>query len=120
MKTKRFVKVVPFAVALGLSSTVGAIAAPASDATSLQPAAAMHSTAMEVTKTGTFVKLLSMTTFRMTVDMKPYVVKVDAMTHITLGGMKTHLATLKKGDTVTVKGVLEMGTILATTVKAGM
>jgi len=114
MQLKKFVKVMPFALALGISSTV-AVAAPAADA------AGMHSAPMgQVTKTGTFEKLLSSTSFKMSVDMKSYVVKTNAMTHVTLNSMKSKLSALKMGDSVTVKGQLEMGTILATSVHVGM
>jgi hypothetical protein len=79
MQLKKFVKVMPFALALGISSTVTAVAAPAADA------AGMHSAPMgQVTKKGTFEKLLSSTSFRMSVDMKSYVVKTNSMTHVTL------------------------------------
>jgi hypothetical protein len=115
MQLKRFVKIMPFTLALGVSSTLAAITAPASQAT------ALHSSAMmEVTKMGTFEKLLSSTSFTMSVGMKPYVVKTNAMTQVTLGSMKAKLSSLKKGDTVRVKGELEMGAIIATSVAAGM
>jgi hypothetical protein len=115
MRVKRFVKVLPFTLALGITSTLGAVAAPASQA------AALHSSAMmKVTKTGTFDKLLSGTSFKMSVGMKSYVVRTNAMTHVTLGSMKAKVSALKKGDTVTVKGELEMGAIVATSVAAAM
>jgi hypothetical protein len=105
----------PFVLALGISGTVGAVAAPASQATVL------HAAPMgELTKTGTFEKLLSSTSFKMSVGMKPYIVKTNAMTHISVDSMHAKLSAFKKGDTVTVKGVLHMGTILATTVVSGM
>lgn len=75
---------------------------------------------MQVTKMGTFEKLLSVTSFKMSVGMKSYVVKTNAMTHVTFGSMKARLPTLEKGDTVTVKGELKMGVIIATSVAAGM
>jgi hypothetical protein len=56
----------------------------------------------------------------MSVGMKSYEVKTNAMTHVTLGSMKAKLSALKKGDTVKVKGELEMGAIIATSVAAGM
>jgi hypothetical protein len=74
----------------------------------------------QVTKTGTFEKLLSSTSFRMSVDMKSYVVKTNSMTHVTLNSMKSKLSALKMGDSVTVKGELEMGAILATSVHVGI
>ncbi len=115
MQVRRFVKVIPFTLALGITSTLGAVAAPASQA------AALHSSAMmQVTKMGTFEKLLSATSFKMSVGMKSYVVKTNAMTHVTLGSMKAKLSAIKKGDAVKVKGELEMGAIVATSVIAGM
>ncbi len=42
--------------------------------------------------------------------MKSYTVKTNDMTQVTLGSKKVKLASLKKGDHVTVKGELEMGT----------
>jgi hypothetical protein len=74
----------------------------------------------QVTKTGTFEKLLSSTSFRMSVDMKSYVVKTNSMTQVTLNSMKTKLSALKTGDSGTVKGELEMGAILATSVHVGI
>jgi hypothetical protein len=115
MQVKKFAKIMPFTLALGIAGTLGAVAAPASQA------AALHSSAMmQVTKMGTFEKLLSSTSFKMSVGMKGYVVKTNAMTHVTLGSMKAKLSVLKKGDTVKVKGELEMGAIIATSVVAGM
>jgi hypothetical protein len=62
----------------------------------------MHSSPMsQVTKMGTFEKLLSSSSFKMSVDMKFYVVKTNDMTHITLNSMKTKLSSLKTGDSVT-------------------
>jgi hypothetical protein len=56
----------------------------------------------------------------MSVDMKSYVVKTNSMTHVTLNSMKSKLSALKMGDSVTVKGELEMGAILATSVHVGI
>lgn len=115
MQAKRFLRVVPFTLALGITSTLGAVTAPASQA------AALHRSAMmQVTKTGTFEQLLSSTSFKMSVGMKSYEVKTNAMTHVTLGSMKAKLSALRKGDAVKVKGELEMGAIIATSVAAGM
>jgi hypothetical protein len=115
MQVGKFVKVMPFALALGISSTVALATAPASEA------APMHSSPMaQITKMGTFEKLLTSGSFKMSAGMKSYVVKTNSMTHVTLGSMKVKLSSLKIGDAVTVKGVLEMGSIIATSVHAGM
>jgi Domain of unknown function (DUF5666) len=113
MRTKRSLRAVPFALALGLSSTVAVVAAPASQAQ-------VANAAMQVTKTGTFEKAISASAFKMAVGMKSYEVKTDAMTHVTADGKAVKLSSLKKGDHVAVKGELEMGSIVATSVVAGM
>ena len=111
-KTKLF-RAVPFALALGLSGTATVVAAPASQAQ-------VANVAMQVTKAGTFEKTISATAFKMAVGMKTYEVKTDAMTHVKADGKTVKLASLKKGDDVTVKGELEMGDIVATSVVVGM
>jgi len=113
MHSRRLFRAVPFALALGLSSAAAVAAAPASQAE-------VASAAMQVTKAGTFEKAISSTSFKMTVGMKSYEVKTDSMTHLTADGKNVKLASLKKGDHVTVKGELEMGSIVATSVVAGM
>jgi hypothetical protein len=83
-------------------------------------AAVSRSAMTPVTVTGKFVKSLSKTSFSMTSGMKSYVVTINDMTHIK-GGMKTvKLSSLKKGESVTAKGPLEMHTISATTITVGM
>ena len=123
MQLKHVARAVPMALAVSVPSLLVA-GAGTSGAATVRPAAPAHAspqmTSMTVTKSGTFEKLLSSTSFKMDVGMKPYTVKVNDMTHITVDMKKVKLATLKKGDTVTVKGVLEMGTIIATSVTAGM
>jgi hypothetical protein len=78
-----------------------------------------------VTVTGKVVKIISTvagsSSFEITVGMKHYVVKCNAMTRIKLDDMTVKMSKLKLGDTVTVKGPLEMGAILATSIViAGM
>lgn len=113
MRTKRSLRAVPFVLALGLSSTVAVAVAPAGQAE-------VANAAMQVTKAGTFEKAISASAFKMAVGMKSYEVKTDAMTHVTADGKGVKLSSLKKGDHVTVKGELEMGSIVATSVMAGM
>jgi len=81
---------------------------------------AAASTMAPVTVHGTLVKVLGMSSFTMKAGAKHYTVKVDAMTHIKLDGKTVKLSHLRPGDTVVVKGPLEMGTITATSVVAGM
>jgi Cu/Ag efflux protein CusF len=114
MHKKRSVRAVPFALALGLASMVSVVAVPVSQAQVVANAA------MQVTKAGTFEKAVSASAFKMAVGMKSYEVKTDAMTHVTADGKSVKLSSLKKGDHVTVKGELEMGSIVATSVVAGM
>jgi hypothetical protein len=113
MITARLVRAVSVAVALSTSSMLAFATAPDSQAQAVQAP-------MQVTKSGTFEKATSATAFKMSVGMKSYQVKTDAMTHVTFGGKNVKVSTLKKGDTVTVKGQLEMGSIVATSVMAGM
>ncbi len=113
MHTRKLLRAVPFAIAIGLSSTAAFVGAPASQAQ-------VANAAMQVTRAGTFEKAISATAFKMAVGMKSYEVKTDAMTHVTADGKSVKLTSLKKGDHVTVKGELEMGSIVATSVVAGM
>ena len=113
MHKTKFFRAVPFALALGLSSGATVVAAPATQAQ-------VPNAAMQVTKAGTFEKTISGSAFKMAVGMKTYEVKTDAMTHVKADGKAVKLASLKKGDHVTVKGELEMGDIVATSVVAGM
>jgi Domain of unknown function (DUF5666) len=109
----RLLRATSLAVALSTSSMIAFATAPASQAQTVQAA-------MQVTKSGTFDKAVSATAFKMSVGMKSYQVKTNAMTHLTFGGKSVKLSALKKGDAVTVKGQLEMGSIVASSVMAGM
>lgn len=111
---RKLSRAVPFALGLSVFGAVGAAVIPASSG------AVAHTSMAPVTKSGKLVKVLSSASFTMSVGSKSYVVKVDDMTHVTLDSKKVKLSTLKKGDTVTVKGPLEMDTISATSVVAGM
>ena len=111
-KTRPFLPV-SFALALGLSSAATVVTAPASQAQ-------VATVTMQVTKAGTFEKTTSTSAFKMAVGMKTYEVKTNAMTHVKADGKTVKLAALKKGDHVTVKGELEMGDIVATSVVVGM
>jgi hypothetical protein len=109
----RLLRGVAVALALSTSTVASVVTAPVSQAQTVHAA-------MSVTKSGTFEKAISATAFKMSVGMKSYEVKTDAMTHVTFGGKSVKVSSLKKGDTVTVKGRLEMGSIVATSVMAGM
>jgi hypothetical protein len=85
---------------------VGASAASASTA---------H-TAMTATKTGKIAKFTSSSAFTITVSGKTFVVKTNDMTHVTIHSKASKVSALKKGETVTVKGEIEMETITATSV----
>ena len=113
MNSTKLLRAVPLALALGLASAATVVAAPASQAV-------VANAAMQVTKAGTFEKTISATAFKMAVGMKSYEVKTDAMTHVKEDGRSVKLASLKKGDHVTVRGELEVGAIVATSVVAGM
>jgi Domain of unknown function (DUF5666) len=113
MHRTKLLRAVPLALALGLSSAATAVAAPVSQAE-------VANSVMQVTRAGTFEKTISATAFKMAVGMKTYEVKTDAMTQVKADGKTVKLASLKKGDHVTVKGELEMGDIVATSVVAGM
>jgi hypothetical protein len=116
MKSMKSAKLITFALALGISSVIGTAVIPAAS-----QAAVVHTAMMDrVNKMGTFDKLLSRTSFKMSVGMKSFIVKTSAMTHVTLGSKAVKLSSLKMGDSVTVKGELEMGTIIATSVVVGM
>jgi hypothetical protein len=116
MHKSAMLKTVPFALALGASALAGVVSAPASSA-AVRPVA---QAAMKVSEMGKIVKITSATSFKMSTAMHHYTVKTNAMTHVTLDKMKAKVSALKKGDSVTVTGALEMGTIIATSVKAGM
>lgn len=83
-------------------------------------ASAATPTAMIATKTGKITKLESAHAFVIKVGEKTYVVKIDAMTQLKVGGKLAKLSALKRGDTVRVKGTVEMDTITATAVTEEM
>jgi hypothetical protein len=72
--------------------------------------------AMTATKTGKIAKFTSSAAFTITVSGRTYVVKTNDMTHITIDSKASKVSALKKGETVTVKGEIEMETITATSV----
>jgi hypothetical protein len=78
--------------------------------------AATSHTAMTVTKTGKIAKFTSASAFTITVSGKTYVVKTNDMTHVKVDSKASKVSALKKGETVTVKGEIEMETITATSV----
>ncbi len=78
--------------------------------------ASLSHTAMTTTKTGKIAKFTSMSAFTITVSGKTYVVKTNDMTHVTIDSKASKVSALKKGETVTVKGDIEMETITATSV----
>jgi hypothetical protein len=111
MKIRKLAAVLPLVLALSVPA-VDAVGAAASQAAT----ATQHAAMMTVTKTGTFEKWISKTSFGMNVGMKSYTVKVNDMTHVSENGMNEKLSSLKKGDAIKVKGELEMGTLLATSI----
>src|SRR5579863_7799636 len=78
--------------------------------------ASIPHTAMTSTKTGKIAKFTSSSAFTITVKGKTYVVKTNDMTHVTIHSKASKVSALKKGETVTVKGEIEMETITATSV----
>lgn len=78
--------------------------------------ASLARTTMTATKTGKIVKFTSSSAFTITVGGKTFVVKTNDMTHVTVHSKASKVSALKKGETVTVKGDIEMETITATSV----
>jgi hypothetical protein len=72
--------------------------------------------AMTATKTGKIAKFTSSSAFTITASGKTYVVKTNDMTHVTIDSKASKVSALKKGETVTVTGEIEMETITATSV----
>jgi hypothetical protein len=103
-----------------LVASIGVGAGAASVAAAEAGGAAVHRSMAPVTKMGKLAKIDSKTTFTLDVGMHHYVVKVDDMTHIKLDNKDVALSKLKVGDTLTVRGPLEMGTIDATSVSVAM
>jgi hypothetical protein len=78
--------------------------------------ASLSHTVMTATKTGKIAKFTSSSAFTITVSGKTYVVKTNDMTHVTIDSKASTVSKLKTGETVTVKGDIEMETITATSV----
>jgi hypothetical protein len=114
MKIKRL-STGPLALLIGISAAAATVVplAPAAGATTRTA-----TTMKEMSKAGVFAKFLSKKSFRMTSGMHSYVVKLDAMAHVTFDGKMATLAQIKKGDHVKVTGEVEMGDIVATKVVA--
>ena len=111
MKLKKIAFALPLTLALSVTSLQAAGTIASQAATTRQ-----HAAMMTVTKTGTFEKWTSKTSFEIKAGMKLYAVKVNDMTHITENGMKEMLSSLKTGYVIKVRGKLEMGTVLATSI----
>jgi hypothetical protein len=79
-------------------------------------AAVARTTMAPVTETGKITKIVSGASFTMSVKNKSYVVKADAMTHVKEGSKVVKFSALKKGETVVVKGPLDMKTVSATSI----
>ena len=94
-------------------SGIGLGGAGAAVFTAPPAASAMYSA---VTKVGTLSKIDSKASFTFIVSKKSYVVKVDGMTRIKAGAKVVKFSSLRPGETVQVKGPLEMGEISATSV----
>ena len=106
---------VPLVLALAASGAALLATAPAGQAATVAHPSLSHG-AMKVTEKGKITAVMGMSEFKMAVGMHKYTVKVGAMTHITVDAKAAKFNALKKGDTVTVKGELEMGLIEATSV----
>jgi hypothetical protein len=78
--------------------------------------ASLSHTAMTTTKTGKIARFTSSSAFTITVSGKTYVVKTNDMTHVSIHSKASKVSALKKGETVTVKGDIEMETITAASV----
>ena len=109
--------VAPVALSLG---TLGGGVAIASVIAPTAGAVVAKTAMAPVTETGKITKIISGSSFTMTVKKTSYVVKADAMTHVKDGSMMVKFSKLKKGETVTVKGPLDMKTISATSIVIGM
>lgn len=105
---------------LFLVASIGVSAGAASVAVASPSGAAIHHAMAPITKMGKLARIDSKTTFTLDVGMHHYIVKIDDMTHIKLDKKDVKLSTLKVGDSLTVRGPLEMGTIDATSVTVQM
>ena len=73
-----------------------------------------------VTLKGTLVKVESASSFEINVGASFVLVKVDDMTHISLGTKHVKLSSLQVGDSLVVRGHQETGFVSATSVVAEM
>ena len=103
----------PIALSLG---TVGAGLTLASVTAPTAGAAVARTAMAPVRETGKITKIVSGTSFTISVKNRSYVVKTDTMTHVKDGTKPVKFSALKKGETVVVKGPHEMKTISATSV----
>jgi hypothetical protein len=113
MQVRHIARSVPIVLALGLTGGAAFL-------TTVPASASIAHSAMTVTESGKIAKFDSATSFTVTTSTKSYVVTTDAMTKVEIDSMKSKVSSLKKGETVTVKGSLEMDTITATSVVEGM
>lgn len=109
-------RIAPLLIAASIGMGTGA----ASIAVAPLGGAAIHHSMAPVTKMGKLAKVDSKTSFTLVVGSHHYLVKIDDMTHIKLDNKEVKLSSLKVGDSLTVHGPLEMGTIDATSITAGM
>ncbi len=112
----RHIRITPLLVVAAIGVGAGA----ASVAAAPVGGAAIHRSMAPVTKMGKLAKIDSKSTLTLDVGAHHYIVKVDDMTHIKLDHKDVAFSKLKVGDTLTVRGPLEMGTIDASSISAGM
>lgn len=98
---------------VALAMAAGSTAVDALPAGALRPATTMVSTLR-----GTVVRVVSMHAFTMAVKRHDYRVTVDAMTHVTLDRRRSSVERLRRGDTVTVRGRVDMRSVTASAVVA--
>lgn len=101
-------------------SAVAGLAAVATGGLALPAGAIPTHAGMTVTKSGRITKVESASSFKLTSGSKTYVVTTNDMTHVTVDGKASKPKALKSGETVTVKGSLEMDTLVAATITEGM
>lgn len=100
------------ALGLATSTTAGLLTATIAEAST-------HST-MTVTDTGKITKVDSSNTLSIKVGKVSYLVKTNDMTHVKIDTKAAKFSALKVGETVTIKGTLEMGEITAATITEEM
>lgn len=103
-----------------LVASIGVGAGSAGVAAAPAGATVVYHVMAPVTKTGRLSKIDSKMSFTLAVGMHRYVVKIDDMTHIKLDGKTVKFSSLKVGDTLTVRGPLQMKMIDATSVAVHM